>query len=216
MTDVNKLWSIIKSVLIIIGLFLLYNIPSFFLALEQPVLLWGSGIVIIGLLIWVAIKSGYFNSQGKLLTSYNLKWVLGAFVAGRFLAVIFTSLMGEVSKNDVAIQEMTKNLPIGSLFMLLCLLAPIGEEIIFRGAILNSISPLKENPTKVRQLMGLLVSSLLFSSVHLSSNVMGFLMYASLGALMGLVYLKTKRLECAIAVHFLNNFLPFLFLALNN
>lgn len=211
MTDVNKLWSIIKSVLIIIGLFLLYNIPSFFLALEQPVLLWGSGIVIIGLLIWVAIKSGYFNSRAKLLTSYNLKWVLGAFVA-----VIFTLLMDEASKNDVAIQEMTKNLPIGSLFMLLCLLAPIGEEIIFRGAILNSISPLKENPTKVRQLMGLLVSSLLFSSVHLSSNVMGFLMYASLGALMGLVYLKTKRLECAIAVHFLNNFLPFLFLALNN
>jgi membrane protease YdiL (CAAX protease family) len=87
-------------------------------------------------------------------------------------------------------------------FITIVIAAPILEELIFRGIILNgllkSYSPLK----------AIIISSLLFGLVHL--NPWQFIGASILGSLSGWVYFKTNKLTLPIIIHMTNNFLGFL------
>jgi membrane protease YdiL (CAAX protease family) len=87
-------------------------------------------------------------------------------------------------------------------FITIVIAAPILEELIFRGIILNgllkSYSPLKS----------IIISSLLFGLVHL--NPWQFIGASIIGILTGWVYFKTNKLTLSIIIHMTNNFLAFL------
>ncbi|HDP4600441.1 TPA: CPBP family intramembrane metalloprotease SdpA, partial [Staphylococcus aureus] len=55
-------------------------------------------------------------------------------------------------------------------------------------------------------------SSLVFASLHESDTWIGYLPYLYSGLIFGLIYIKTKRLEVVIFMHFLNNLLALLFI----
>jgi len=82
-------------------------------------------------------------------------------------------------------------------FLTVAVAAPILEELIFRGVILNGLlknySPLKS----------ILISSLLFGFLHL--NPWQFIAAFNLGLLAGWVFYRTGSIIPAIAVHFVNN-----------
>lgn len=80
----------------------------------------------------------------------------------------------------------------------LVILAPIFEELIFRGIILNGL--LK----RYSPLLSIVVSSLLFAAVHL--NPWQFVSAFILGLFIGWVYLRTKSILLAIIIHAFNNF----------
>ncbi|WP_291632706.1 CPBP family intramembrane glutamic endopeptidase [Clostridium sp.] len=77
--------------------------------------------------------------------------------------------------------------------------APIYEEIIFRGILLKGMSK-KINPTAA-----IVVSALLFALVHLNipQGINAFL----LGLAIGFIYLRTESIYLSIFAHFVNNFL---------
>lgn len=78
--------------------------------------------------------------------------------------------------------------------------APILEEVIFRGIILNKWA---EKSTNVRALV---LSSLVFGLLHFNT----FVIPQFIGGLIyGLVFLKTKKLIYPIFMHMLYNLLPF-------
>ncbi|MBH4726473.1 CPBP family intramembrane metalloprotease SdpA, partial [Staphylococcus aureus] len=54
--------------------------------------------------------------------------------------------------------------------------------------------------------------SLVFASLHESDTWIGYLPYLYSGLIFGLIYIKTKRLEVVIFMHFLNNLLALLFI----
>jgi membrane protease YdiL (CAAX protease family) len=87
-------------------------------------------------------------------------------------------------------------------FITIVIAAPILEELIFRGIILNgllkSYSPLKS----------IIISSLLFGLVHL--NPWQFIGASIIGILSGWVYFKTNKLTLSIIIHMTTNFLAFL------
>jgi membrane protease YdiL (CAAX protease family) len=87
-------------------------------------------------------------------------------------------------------------------FITIVIAAPILEELIFRGIILNgllkSYSPLKS----------IIISSLLFGLVHL--NPWQFIGASIGGILSGWVYFKTKKITLPIIIHMTNNLLAFL------
>ncbi|GAB1308597.1 CPBP family intramembrane metalloprotease SdpA [Urechidicola sp. KH5] len=85
--------------------------------------------------------------------------------------------------------------------------ASVTEEIIFRGTLLNFFNQ------KNKKYIGLLISSLMFSFIHLSNTIMGqdissfnIIFFVMMGVCLGLTYLNFG-LVSAIALHFLNNFL---------
>ena len=86
-------------------------------------------------------------------------------------------------------------------FITIVIAAPILEELIFRGIILNgllkSYSPLKS----------IIISSLLFGLIHL--NPWQFIGASIGGILSGWVYFKTKKITLPIIIHMTNNSLAF-------
>lgn len=86
------------------------------------------------------------------------------------------------------------------------LLAPVMEEFIFRGIILNKWADKRSNTR------ALVLSSLLFGLLHINTLIVPQFIG---GLLYGLVYLKTKRLIYPIFMHMLYNALPHLLLLIS-
>lgn len=88
------------------------------------------------------------------------------------------------------------------------ILAPILEEYLFRGVMLDGllkrISPIK----------AILISSALFGLVHL--NPWQFISAMMIGIFAGWIYYKTRSLSLAIIIHFANNGWAMLWAHLNN
>lgn len=86
-------------------------------------------------------------------------------------------------------------------FIAIVIAAPVLEELIFRGIILNGLlkrySPLKS----------IVISSILFGVVHL--NPWQFVAAFVIGMFSGWVYYKTNKLALSILIHFANNLFAF-------
>ncbi len=87
-------------------------------------------------------------------------------------------------------------------FLTIAIAAPVLEELIFRGVILDGLLK-KYSPVKA-----ILVSSFLFGFLHL--NPWQFIGAMAIGAFSGYVYYKTKNLLLCIIIHFVNNAFAFL------
>lgn len=87
-------------------------------------------------------------------------------------------------------------------FISLCVIAPVFEEIIFRGIILEQLSK------KYSMATSIIVSGLMFGLIHanLHQGVNAFF----IGLILGFIYLKTNSLLLCMFWHFANNFLVFI------
>ncbi len=113
------------------------------------------------------------------------------------LSYIFPDYVSSVLNDQIFLDQGATATPIiyNILEVLLGLIiAPIVEEIFFRGVLLHRWS-LKWGIKR-----GLLFSAILFGILH-ASVIGGFLF----GLLMGVLYLKTKNLVVNIIFHFINN-----------
>lgn len=85
------------------------------------------------------------------------------------------------------------------LIISVAIIAPLYEEIIFRGILLKGMAK-KMNPT-----LALVVSALFFAVVHL--NIPQGINAFFLGIIIGAIYLKTRSIYLSIFAHFVNNVL---------
>ena len=87
-------------------------------------------------------------------------------------------------------------------FIMICILAPIFEEIIFRGIILKGMLNFNINPTTA-----ILINGFIFGCAHM--NPWQFIGAGLLGIIFGIVYYRTKSLFLPMLLHFLNNTLSY-------
>ncbi|WP_068598179.1 CPBP family intramembrane glutamic endopeptidase [Vaginella massiliensis] len=87
-------------------------------------------------------------------------------------------------------------------FLTVCILAPIFEEIIFRGFILRGMLKNGSNPW-----VAIVLSGLIFGAAHL--NPWQFIGAGILGAVFGYVYYRTQSLLLCILLHAINNTISF-------
>ncbi|MDT2816027.1 type II CAAX endopeptidase family protein [Vagococcus carniphilus] len=234
MKETNKVSKWIKFVLvnglICLGFFLLSQVPSFLSAVL--LMIYGKKIVYLDVLftiIWLVIT--YFiasyiwkyykekNPEDKIqLTLKDIGISFGYFLTGSLITFIGGLSMEFVygtseSQNDEMIQMLIKKSPsIWFVFVMiiqLTLLAPILEELVIRG--IPKVTLFKDSPNWFM----LVMTSLFFSSLHQSTNIISFLIYAALGGVMCHAYLRRGRIIDSMMVHFFNNLLAtiaFLFL----
>ncbi|MBA5628621.1 CPBP family intramembrane glutamic endopeptidase [Moheibacter lacus] len=88
-------------------------------------------------------------------------------------------------------------------FITVCILAPIIEEILFRGILLRGLLQKGISP-----ILAIILSSFLFGLAHL--NPWQFMGAGLLGAVFGFVYYRTKALWICIFLHALNNSISFI------
>lgn len=123
-------------------------------------------------------------------------------VAGSYLLAVLMHLLGAPVVEQGLVLELTAS---GDLrrpeLAILCfsalVLAPIGEELFFRGQLL------RRTWRRGGPLAAYLASAFLFAAFH--GNLQGFVVYAWLGLVFAHVHARTGRLSAAVAVHVGNN-----------
>lgn len=83
-------------------------------------------------------------------------------------------------------------------FLSIVLVSPIAEELIFRGIFLNKLKLI------IPTVFAILISSLLFASLHSLGSIFSAFIFA---ICMALLYLKSDNILVPIFAHFLNNFI---------
>lgn len=83
-------------------------------------------------------------------------------------------------------------------YLVVGLLAPLAEEMVFRGAVLHSLLRWKENPW-----IGIVISAVLFAVIHMNPAQMphAFL----IGLLLGWLYYRTDSIVPGVVYHWVNN-----------
>ena len=115
-------------------------------------------------------------------------------------------LPNDPSVNQQIATDLTLSQPLFSFFAVV-IFAPLTEELLFRGMLARYLFPKQD---KSKQVLFLLVSSVLFALIHFPGTLQQFLVYASLGLSLGLAYVSRKGLLYSISLHALNNLVSFL------
>ena len=191
------IYGLLKDLLLSSSNSMNYILGSFVIAI--------SIILNIGLVFYFAKNLGFIGFDKEFFTKRNFALIFLGFILLRMIAYIGYLILenqgGNATINDQLIwKTFSQGNPIITVLMM-AIAAPIMEEIIFRGAIINYW--LKDFP-----IIGVLVSSIIFASLHSTSNITSYLIYFFMGFVLAILFFKTKRIEVSIGAHILNNLLP--------
>lgn len=221
---VNELKNLkLKSkIIIILSVFLIYLLSNFigsvienvyfiitkssFLNLINIMFYTNIIFILLFILLFRIIKIKVFKYSLKNISKNNLKnlGIIGV------ITIIFSLILSGfinyfklMPENQNIIETLAAKTNTSILFLSLVVFAPIAEELIFRYTIFG----LNKN-----KFVGLIISSILFALVHVSSDfaISSFFIYFSMGMLFGLIYIKTESVEATIFAHFINNVLSFI------
>lgn len=133
-------------------------------------------------------------------------FVVGAYLVTLAFSAIWLALI-DVSQKDELPSELgadKSSWARAGTAILVCLLAPVAEEFLFRGYIFAALR------TWRGPLTAAVTTGCLFGFVHVVSAPIGYLVpLAVLGILLCLIYERTKSLYPCIALHALNNCVAF-------
>ena len=150
--------------------------------------------------------------EGRKILELKWKWrypvyLLLAYGVNHLSGIVF-SFLTPATSNQIALNELTEmtgrqELPY--LLLVVCLLGPITEELVYRGVLMNTF--LKDSPWYG----DVLLSACVFGYVHVSSGLtpLAFFTYASGGAISAFLYRKTHSLYYPIVLHIMINIAAF-------
>ncbi|MDL2287647.1 CPBP family intramembrane metalloprotease [Eubacteriales bacterium OttesenSCG-928-G02] len=146
---------------------------------------------------FLSVKPKKFVTLKPVLPDRPLYYVvltLGFCYAGNMIFSMLSGRFSEVAQN-------LSLLPVLSSFISTVIIAPIFEEILFRGALLQSLLPFNK-------IYAITASAFLFGTLHGQINmIVNALIF---GIMIGIGFSKTKSLFICIFIHMLNNGLSFL------
>ena len=210
----KKFLTALKYFFLALGLFFLEQLPTAFIAADQP--FWQSALIILNLLIVVALtvfvakRVGLLNHLKDLKTWKAWKTILVGFVVLTIVkyiggvVLLLENGIGANTENQAALEQLGMS-PL-LLVVLTAIAAPIVEETVMRGLILGRLFN--------NSYLGVILSSLLFGLLHIPTNIGSWIIYGGMGLVLAVVYHKTQKLEYTIAIHFINNALGVLFMIL--
>ncbi len=155
-----------------------------------------SSIIAIGLFVqfrWVRLSKDYVRRRPYRL----LTWV-GVLSAALILPSQYVDGFIEVDMPDdmAEMLKMVLNHPMG--YLTVGIIAPIVEEVVFRGAILRRLLDIDGHPW-----VAIIGSALIFGAIH--GNMAQFYHAFFTGLLLGWIYLRTGSILPGIIIHWVNN-----------
>ena len=131
-------------------------------------------------------------------------WVVGVCIAGIVLNVILTQI--GIAESSAGFAKAENTLSDGNLAIKLlcnCLVIPILEELLLRGIIAGQLY------LWYGLVPSVFISSIFFGILH--NNIVQFIYALVVGVLLGLMYVKNKRISLCIITHCLINFIVIIF-----
>ncbi|MGV3051135.1 CPBP family intramembrane glutamic endopeptidase [Streptococcus hyovaginalis] len=211
-----------KTLLLMVGVFFLTQIPSLFmggvlgynqvleksqLGLVQTAGLTFIFLVIGALVVEIAQKRDIFTPlSGRRRQSTWLTVILAylIIVLGNVLSTWVLELEGQTDTvNQAGLNDLMQMVPLPLFFVMVVLVAPVTEEIIFRGFAAKYLFPQKE-------WLGLIAGSVIFALVHTPTNFGSAIAYGLMSIALAYVYWSTKDIKYAIGFHAFNNLIAFI------
>lgn len=159
-------------------------------------------------LVWYTAVQGIFAQEEWLFSWKRCLWILmlyGVLCAVNGLGDWVMALEGqEQTANAELIQSVRSALPAWYHWVSAIVVAPVSEEILFRGILPRVIFPKYEKTA-------LLLGALVFGLFHGVSSVSEAIIYMGGGLVFALAYYRNRSVVDSMSLHVLNNALAVLF-----
>ena len=165
-----------------------------------------AGVVTIAVFLaakWAVVSRHWIRTRPWTVLFWCVIATLGSLIPSSWLQELMPELPNTAEKAfDLVLKDRWGYFIVG-------LLAPLSEELVFRGAILRELLKWKENPW-----IGIIISAMLFSLVHMNPVQMphAFLV----GILLGWLYYRTDSIIPGIIWHWVNNTVAYVMYNLTN
>ena len=159
-------------------------------------------LVELAIFFYVGKKYDLFHIR-KISLKDMLNWLLSYALLVLFYMLV--NFLGPTQSDTTqSIQSLSLSLPV--LFLDLCILAPVTEEIFMRGLLQGTVFK--------NTYIGLVATSVLFAYLHGPYTIPSFITYLDMGVAFGIRYKTSDNLWNSILLHFLNNLVAFCFMYL--
>lgn len=128
--------------------------------------------------------------------SYSVMMI--ANYAGSFITLLLSRFTAGASSTGYAVQDFILNTDTWVMFVVMVVVGPIIEELLFRKIIIDRCGPYGEATSA-------LVSALAFGLFH--GNLQQAIYAFALGYLFALIYQKTGKIQITICIHIVVNFM---------
>ncbi|MEY8442358.1 type II CAAX endopeptidase family protein [Lactobacillaceae bacterium 24-114] len=210
----SKFFSLFKRIVIMATLFICIGLPSIAMQIanRSSKITWLTiCLVVIFILLFIAIiiwARQLYRKYNQVPIRKNIRWstIFGGYVIIMVAEYILGTLniliyhQTETANNQSLMQILGGNPLVTVVFSIsVFTLTPIAEELIFRGVLMNMFFKPSTFWPKV------ILSGVVFSLDHLSTNVISFLIYCMLGMVLAYVYRRTGDIRNSMLLHGLNN-----------
>ena len=149
---------------------------------------------------WTPISRNYLLSKPWLTLLWVALFALGAMIPLEF---VYEQIGLEMDDTTGRIFEGLLKEPWG--YVAVGILAPLTEEVVFRGAILRTLLGMM---SKRNHWVAIMISAAIFGAVH--GNAAQFVNALFMGLLLGWMYYRTRSLVPGILLHWVNNTMAYI------
>lgn len=168
-----------------------------------------SAIVLFLWMKWAVVSRSYMRSRPWMVLFWSTLAAVGCLVP----SLLFQELLPEW---PAAIEQYVREAEVQTIqvlgtqggYIVICLLAPVAEELVFRGAILRALLAWKPE----RRWLMIAISAMIFAVVHLNPDQMPHAFFA--GLLLGWMYMRTGSVVPGVAFHLVNNTMSYVLVRL--
>ncbi|ERJ52665.1 CPBP family intramembrane metalloprotease [Lactiplantibacillus plantarum] len=210
----NRTVTWLLNIVKLIGLFALYQlamIPTMMPAIRHgfsatATLIAGvASLVLLGSLIWWLVT--IYRRQAPIVTSLSrptrpVLTIVGLFILVELGNVLAGLIVKQTPENQVILDKVFTTSPVINVVMM-AVLAPIVEELIFRGLMYRWLFPRVTN--WVSFTVALVFSSLVFALAHTLSFSPALLAYLPIAVVLTFTYVWFNDIRYSIALHIINN-----------
>ena len=159
-----------------------------------------SAIALFTLAKWSPVSRSYVLSRPWVVLGWSAVAAIGALLPSLFFQGLLPEWPEAIQKYIDKMEEQAAQLMITpGGYAVVCLLAPVAEELVFRGAALRTLLEWKPE----RRWLMIVLSALLFALAHL--NPAQLLHPFVIGLLLGWIYERTRSVLPGIVYHWANN-----------
>ena len=149
---------------------------------------------------WTPVSPSWMQTRPWIVLTWSVLLALGSIIPSERLVEV---LQMEMPEQMMKMFEEVMKKPIG--YVVIGILAPFAEEVVFRGAILRKLLGMMDEK---RHWVAIAISALVFGLVHLNipQGIHAFL----IGLLLGWMYYRTRSILPGILFHWVNNSVAFI------
>ena len=149
---------------------------------------------------WTPLTRDYLQSKPWTALLWVALFTLGTIIP---LELAYEQLGLEMDANTSKVFESLVKEPWG--YVAIGILAPLAEEIVFRGAVHRTLLGMM---SKKNHWVAIMISAALFGAAH--GNAAQFVNALLMGLLLGWMYYRTKSLVPGILMHWVNNTMAYI------